>query len=122
MLVSDVQQSDSVIYFIYIYIYIYTHVHTCILFHILFHYGLLHDIECSSLGYTVGPCRLSILYTVVYICQSQTPNLSLPHLTPQCSQQHYLQWPRHGSNLNVPQQMNGYKRCDTYIQWNITQL
>ena len=41
---------------IYIYIYIY------ILFHILFNYGLLQDIEYSSLCYTVGPCCLSILY------------------------------------------------------------
>ena len=33
-----------------------------ILFHILFLYGLSQDTECSSLCYTVGPCRLSILY------------------------------------------------------------
>ena len=26
--------------------------------------------------------------------------------TPQCSQRHYLQWPRYGSNLSVQQQMN----------------
>ena len=38
-----------------------------ILFHILFHHGLLQDIEYSSLFYTVGPCRLSILYIVVCI-------------------------------------------------------
>ena len=47
-------------WFIYIYIYI--------LFHILFRYRLLHDIECSSLFYTVGPCCLSILYIVVCVC------------------------------------------------------
>ena len=40
VLVSSVQQSDSVI-------------HTCTY---LFHYGLLQDIEYSSLCYTVGPC------------------------------------------------------------------
>ena len=34
--------------------------------------------EQSSLCYTIGPCWLSILYIVVCICQSQTPNLSLP--------------------------------------------
>ena len=34
-----------------------------ILFHILFHYGLLQDIEYSFLCYTVGPYCLSILYT-----------------------------------------------------------
>ena len=51
------------IYIIYIYIiYIY------ILFQILFHYGLLQDIEYSSLNYTVGLCCLPILYTVVCIC------------------------------------------------------
>ena len=39
-----------------------------ILFHILFHYVLLQDIEYSSLCYTVGPFYLSILYIVVCIC------------------------------------------------------
>ena len=39
------------------YIYIY------ILFHILFHCGLLQDIEYSSLCYTVGPCCLFIHYS-----------------------------------------------------------
>ena len=33
-----------------------------ILFHILFHYSLSHDIEYSSLCYQVGPRCLSILY------------------------------------------------------------
>ena len=56
MLVSDVQQSDSVIVYIYI------------LFQILFHYRLLQDIEYRSLCYTVGPCCLCILYIVVCIC------------------------------------------------------
>ena len=42
VLISTVQQSDL---YIYIYIYIY------ILSHILFHYRLLQDIECSSLCY-----------------------------------------------------------------------
>ena len=32
-----------------------------------------------------------------------------------------LPQPRHGSNLNVHRQMNGKRRCGTYIQWNITQ-
>ena len=49
MLVSGVQQSDSVI-------------HIYIPFHILFHYTLLQDIEYSSLCYTVVPCHLSILF------------------------------------------------------------
>ena len=43
--ISAVPPSDSVI-------------HICVLFHILFHYGLPHDIEHSSLCYTVGPCCL----------------------------------------------------------------
>ena len=46
MLISSVQQSDSIIH---TYIYI------------------LQVIECSSLPYTVDPCCLSILYIVVYI-------------------------------------------------------
>ena len=50
MLVSGVQQSDSVI-----------HLHVPILFQILFPFRLLQNIEQSSLCYTVGPCLLSIL-------------------------------------------------------------
>ena len=49
MLASGIQQNDSVI-------------HIYILFHILFHYGLLQDTEYSSLCYTVGPCCLSQLF------------------------------------------------------------
>ena len=59
MLISTVQQSDSVMH-----IYIYT------IFHVLFHYGLSQDTEYSSLCYTVGPC-LSSLYVIVCICSSQ---------------------------------------------------
>ena len=44
VLVSGVEQSDSVVY---------------ILLQILFHYRLLQDIEYSSLCYSVGPCCLS---------------------------------------------------------------
>ena len=61
MLISAVQQSDSLIH-TYIYIYIY------ILFHILFHYGLSQDIGYSSLCFTVEPCCLSILYIIVRKC------------------------------------------------------
>ena len=39
---------------------------------------LPHDIEPSSLCYTVGPCWLSILNVVVHTGRSQTPSLSLP--------------------------------------------
>ena len=50
VLVSGVQQSDSVI-----------HIHVSILFQILFPFRLLQSVEQSSLCYTVGPCWLSIL-------------------------------------------------------------
>ena len=57
VLVSNVQQSDSII-----------HKYTNIfLFYILLHYRLLQDIEYSSLCYIVGPCWLPILYIVVCI-------------------------------------------------------
>ena len=61
VLVSGVQQSDSVI-----------NIHISILFQILFPFRLLHNIEQSSLCYTVGPCWLSILNIAVSTCQSQT--------------------------------------------------
>ena len=67
VLVSSVQQSVSVIH-IYVYKYV--------LFQILFHFRLLQDNEYSSLCYAVGPCCLRVLYIVVGICLSQTPNLS----------------------------------------------
>ena len=54
MLVSGAQQSDSVIYM-------------CVCVYILFHYRLLKGIEYSSLCYTVGPCCLSVFYTVICI-------------------------------------------------------
>ena len=65
MLISALQQSDSVVC-----IYI--------LFHILFHDSLSQDAEYSSLCYTVGPCSLSILYTVVGLCQFQPPQPTPP--------------------------------------------
>ena len=71
MLVSGVQQSDSVI-----------HIYVPILFQILFPFRLLQNIEQSSLCYTVGPCWLSVSNIAVYTCQSQTPNLSPPTLPP----------------------------------------
>ena len=62
VLVSGVQQSDSVMYIKCMYIYVY------IGFQILFHYKLLQDTEYGSLCYTVGLCWLSILYIAVCIC------------------------------------------------------
>ena len=49
-----------------------------VLFHIIFYYDLLQDIEFGSLCYTTRPCFLSILYIIAHIFQSQTPNLTLP--------------------------------------------
>ena len=57
-LVSDVQQSNSVI-----------RIHVAILFQIFCPFGLLQNIEQHSLCYTVGPCWLSILNIVV--CTSE---------------------------------------------------
>ena len=51
VLVSGVQQSDSVI-----------HIRISILFPILFPFRLLYNIEQSSLCYTVGPCWYTPLY------------------------------------------------------------
>ena len=47
ILISPVQQSDSVIY-----IYIYFFYIICIIFHVPFHYGLLQNIEYSSVLYS----------------------------------------------------------------------
>ena len=57
-------------------------IYTYIPFQFLFYYRLLQDIEYSSLCYTVGSCCLPSLYIIVCICSSQTPNLSLPCLSP----------------------------------------
>ena len=54
VLVSGIQQNDSII-----------HIHVSILFETLFPYGLLQNIEQSSLCYTVGSCWLSVLKRVV---------------------------------------------------------
>ena len=56
MLISAVQQNDS--------LYIHMCVCVCICFHIHFHYGLSQDIECSSPCFTEGPYCLSIAYTL----------------------------------------------------------
>ena len=69
VLVSGVQQSDSVI-----------HIHVSILFQILFPFRLLQNIEQNSLCYIVGPCWLSVLNIAVWTCQSQISKLSLPCL------------------------------------------
>ena len=76
MLVSGAQQSDSVTYIC---------VCVCILFHILFHYRFLKGIEYSSLCYTVGPCCLSVLYTVICIGPASVLLLMARLVFPLCS-------------------------------------
>ena len=73
VLIFAVQQCDCYMH-IYIYIYIYSYSYS-------FPYGLSQDVEYSSLCYTVGPCW-PILHIIVCICESQTPNNSLPHPSP----------------------------------------
>ena len=58
VLVSGVKQSDSII-----------HICVSLLFQILFSFGLLCNIEQSSLCHTVGPHWLSILNIVACTCQ-----------------------------------------------------
>ena len=57
--VSGERQSDSII-----------HIHVSTLFQILFPFGLLQNIEQSSLCSTVGPCFLSVLNRAVCMCLS----------------------------------------------------
>ena len=80
----------------YICIYIY------IIFYIPFHYGLLQDIEYSSLCYTVGPCCLSILYNVNLLIPA--PNFSLPIPFPfgnhRIQQSHSWHLPGENSNFS----------------------
>ena len=65
-----IQQSDSV-----------THTHTYSFSdsQILFSYMLLQDIKYCPLCYTVGPFWLSVVFIVVYLCESQALNLYLPY-------------------------------------------
>ena len=71
VLVSGIQQSDSVV-----------HIHVPIIFQILFQLRLLQSIEQSSLYCRVCPCWLFILNIAVCTCQSQTPTLFLPSTLP----------------------------------------
>ena len=76
-------------------------VHIYILFHVLFHYYILQDIEYSSLCYTVGPCCLSIIYifyqfsSVTQSCPTlcdpmdcSTPGLPVHHQLPEFTHTH----------------------------------
>ena len=63
VLLSGVWQSDATI-----------HTHVSILFQILFPLRLLHNIEQSSLCYTVDPCWLSISTIAMYTCHTNRGN------------------------------------------------
>ena len=67
VLVYTVQQSETAI-----------RIHISPLFQISFPFRSPQNIEQRSLCYTVGSHQLSVLYIVVYICQSQSPNSSQP--------------------------------------------
>ena len=71
VLVSAVQQSESAIC-----------IHISPLFWISFPFSSPQSTEQSSLCYIVGSHQLSVLYIVVYICQSQSPNSSHPSFPP----------------------------------------
>ena len=59
----------------YIFIYIHTHIYVFFLYSfILIYHRMLNIVLCA---FRVGPCCLSVLYILVYICQSQTSNTSL---------------------------------------------
>ena len=61
------------------------------------------------------------MYHLLYVNYLLKRLLKNLYVTPQCSQHYYLQVTRHGSNLSVPQQMNGYRKYCMSIQWNISQ-
>ena len=59
--------------------YLYTSMSIYLHFQLLFPYRLLHNIEYSSLCYTVGHCWLTMLCIVVCICKSHSPQI-LPNI------------------------------------------
>ena len=73
VLVSTVQRSESAIC-----------IHISPLFWISFPFRSPKSTKQSSLCYTVGSHQLSILYILVYICQSQSPSSSHPPFPPWC--------------------------------------
>ena len=68
MLVSDVQQSDSVI-----------HMYIAIVFQIIFNYRLLQAIEYSSMCYTAGLFKkIYFICSSVYLLISNSRSIPLP--------------------------------------------
>ena len=59
----------------YTYVYTYTYIHIYIFFPIFFHYGLLWDIDYSSLCYTIGPCCL--IHSIYKSVHMLIPNSSI---------------------------------------------
>ena len=67
VLVSGVQQSDSVIHiYVYVYIYIYIYIYIYVLFQIIFPYRLLQEIEFSGL-YSRSLLIIYFVYNSVYL-------------------------------------------------------
>ena len=64
MLISAVQQSESVMY-VCMYTHTHTHTHTHTLFKILFPCSSLQSIQKSSICYMVGPYHVSVLSLLV---------------------------------------------------------
>ena len=60
-------------------------------FSYFFHYGLSHDVEYSSLWYTVGLCCLSILYIIVCKIYVSLMISDIEHLQSKTSQQRKAQ-------------------------------
>ena len=68
--------------YVYMCVYIYIHTHA-FFFNILFHYGLWHDIESSSLSYTVEPhCLPILMYNSSYLLSWNFPSISVPARSP----------------------------------------
>ena len=61
---------------------------------------------------THQPHSWTYIRTKIYLKETQAPARSL---------QHYSQYPGHGNNQNVYQQMTGLGRCGIYTQWNTIQ-
>ena len=83
--------------------------------------GYSHD--CLSFVFVLMISK-SFCWWYKYVCEvsrayTQRKTWSERIYSPQCSLKHCLQQPRYGSDLNVHWQRDGWRRCGTYIQWNI---
>ena len=71
VLMSAVQQSDPVI-----------HIYVCMLFCILFHYGLSGDIEYGSVCCRVGPCLFIVYKILCYLLIENSLSSPPPFTSP----------------------------------------